>query len=392
MLSRIVTAVANTTRREWQQMLRRPIFFVASAGVMVFCYVFFLSFLKDGKPIELPAGIVDLDQSYVSRLLARNLDATPQTKIVRHYNSYPEARGAVQRGEIYGFILVQRHFESNLLARRCPTIEVYANDAYLNAGSLLLKDMSYLSALGSGFMQMKIMDMQGVDLSLKAGLVQPVALDAHLVANPWMDYGIYLANMLLPGMLQLMVIILAIFTIGGEYKAGTGGRWMITANRSMFAALTGKLLPQTLLFMLLGLGGNLLLFGVMKYPVNGSMMALMLSTCLLVLSSQAIGIFIAGLFPELSFSLSIGAFYGLFGLTFSGFSFPIEGMPAGVQMLSNFFPLRYYFRIYVGQALNGAELRYSLLYFACMLAFCLLPLLIWRRLKKASLYPAYPKS
>jgi ABC-2 type transport system permease protein len=383
-------SISRPALREWKQMIRRPIFFVASVGIVVFCYVFFLTFLNAGKPTELPAGVVDLDNSNISRTFIRNMDATPQTHIIRHYTSYSDARDDMQRGNIYGFMLIKKDFEKELLAYRRPGLTLYVNDAYLNAGSLLQKDMAYMSVMGSGFMQMRMMEGKGISHSQIKNLIQPLALDTHLIANPFVNYGIYLLNMILPGLLQLMVMILTIFTIGGELKDRTGRQWLKASNKSMFAALTGKMIPHTFLFTLLGIGGNLILFRFMAYTMNGSLYTMFLATFVLVISSQATGIFLIGLFPEISFSLSIGSLYGLLGVSFSGFTFPIEGMTPGIRMLSNVFPLRHYFRIYTDIALNGSDLHISLAYFAFMLAFCILPLLVLFRLKKAVIFMSYP--
>jgi ABC-2 type transport system permease protein len=60
------------------------------------------------------------------------------------------------------------------------------------------------------------------------------------------------------------------------------------------------------------------------------------------------------------------------------------GMPAPLQALSYMFPLRYYFLIYVDQALNGIPLVYSAWYYVAMMAFIILPLVDISLLRKAA--------
>lgn len=376
-----VKSMVKVIQRELYIIKYRPVFILAPVIIMIFCYVFFLTFLKEGKPVELPAGVVDLDNSYVSRTFIRNIDATQQTHIVKHYDNFTQARIDLQQGKIYGFVVIEKDFETKLLSYHRPTITSYVSNAYLNAGSLLMKDFSTLGSMGSAYMQMKMMDAKGENKSQEIDMLQPIALDAHLISNPWIDYGIYLLTMLLPGMLQLMTILITVFVIGNEIKGNTGKRWLVVSNKSMLAALTGKMIPYTLLWWMLGILGNILLFKYMHYPVNGSLYAMFLNTMLLVIASQAIGIFIIGLFSDTSFSLSLGAFWGFLGLSFSGFTFPVENMPYGVQIFSFLFPLRQYFRIYANEALNGSAFRYSIIYYVIMLAFCVLPLLILNKLK-----------
>lgn len=68
----------------------------------------------NGLPTDMPAGVVDLDNTATTRNIIRNLDAFQQTKIVAHYAGFADARKAMQEGKIYAFTLFpkvqrQRH-------------------------------------------------------------------------------------------------------------------------------------------------------------------------------------------------------------------------------------------------------------------------------------------
>jgi ABC-2 type transport system permease protein len=385
-----IKSIINTSAREVKRMTSRPIYLFSSVFVMVFCYIFFLTLFREGLPLALPVGIVDMDHSVLSRTFTRNMDATAQTKIVNHYSNYIEAREDMQRGKIYAFIVIKDGFERDVLSNRRPHLTYYINDAYLVAGSLTFKDITLLSELNSAAVQEQVLQAKGtVDRNQILAIVQPIALDSHLLANPWTNYGVYLINVVLPAILQLLVLMLTIFSVGIELKERTSREWLRTSNNSMFAALTGKLLPYTLLFTALGIGGNLVLYKLMHFPMNGSFARFCLATFIFVIAHQAIGIFMIGLLPVLRDGISLGGVFGLLGVTFAGFVFPIEGMPYGVRIFSELFPIRHYFRIYVNEALLAADFRYSLIYYAALLAFLILPLLVYYRLKKAAVYLKY---
>lgn len=224
---------------------------------------------------------------------------------------------------------------------------------------------------------------QEVEESEILAQVQPISSDSHMIANPYANYGVYLLNMLLPGIMQMLILLMTVFSIGNEMKQHTTPDLLKTANNSMFAVMLGKLLPYTLLFSILGIGGNLILYKYMHFPMNGSIVWLSLATVIMVLAYQAIGVFFIGLLPSLREAISLVAVYGILGVSFTGFTFPIEAMPRGVQVFQHLHPIRHYFKIYVSEALNGAPIRYSLIYFAAMLAFVILPFIIYKRLKKA---------
>lgn len=384
MANPIFQQTKNVIRRELRRMVSRPVYLFSSVFVMFFCYVFFLTFFDEGVPRELPIGIVDHDNSYVSRTLARNVDGSSQIKIVKQYANYTEARQDMQRGVIYAIVEIGDHFESDLLSGRRPNIEYYVNDAYLIAGSLSYKELTYISELGSAYLQQRLMQAKGVvGAENQMPILQPVAIDTHLIANPYPNYGVYLLNVLLPGVLQLMIIMLTVFSIGIEIKEGTKDEWYASAGNSCVASFIGKLIPYTVLFVLLGIGGNFILYRYMHYPMNGSLLWMNLATVLYVLAHQSIGVFLIGIFPRLRDAISLGAFYGLLSFTYAGFTFPIEAMPYKAQIFAWLFPIRHYFRIYANEALNGAPIQYSFIYFAILAAFLLLPFLVYRRLGKA---------
>ncbi len=371
--------------REWKRMLSRPIYLFSSAFVMIFCYIFFLSIFNDGMPRSLPIGVVDLAHSYVSRTFVRNMDAGPNVHVVKQYVDYGEARDAMQRGDIYAFYTLDKGFGRKLMSSQQPDFSFYINEAYIVAGSLTYKELIYMSNLGIAFVQKKMLELRGEEVIDKEILatVQPISNDSHMIANPYVNYGVYLLNMLLPGIMQMLILLMTVFTIGFEMKMNTTSNLMETANKSMLAALLGKLLPYTLLFSILGIGGNLVLYKFMHFPMNGSLLRYSFSTVLFVMAYQAIGVMFIGLLPSLREALSLVAVYAILGVSFTGFTFPIEAMPRGVQVFQHLFPTRYYFKIYVAEALNGAPIRYSLIYFAVLAAFMLLPFLTYKRLRNA---------
>jgi ABC-2 type transport system permease protein len=305
-------------------------------------------------------------------------------------NSHKEAREEMQLGNIYAFVEIKRHFANDVISNRRPAITFYINDGYLIAGSLIAKDITYMSAATSIGMQRKILRAKGLDEARIKGIIQPIAMDTHLIGNPWANYGTYLLNVILPGMLQIMVLMMTVFPIGVEYKERTTREWLANSDNSMLPALIGKLLPYTIIFTILGVIGNILLYEYMRYPMNSSIGWMFLATFILVLSSQAVGILFIGITPVLRDGVTFAGLFGTLGVTFAGSTFPIEQMPAATRILSNLFPIHHYFNIYVDQALNGVEIHHSFVSYIAMISFMILPLFVFFRLKNAAISQNYP--
>lgn len=73
--------------------------------------------------------------------------------------------------------------------------------------------------------------------------------------------------------------------------------------------------------------------------------------------------------------------WGVLSFSVSGFTFPVPAMPQLMQLMSDLFPMRHYYLLYVDQALNGIPMAYSWKPYLALVLFVLLPLLTLPKLK-----------
>ena len=204
-----VKQIRDVVRRELRIWQKRPIYLIGSVLVMLFCTVFYLSFLKEGVPSDVPIAIVDLDGSSTSRNFASQLDATQLGKVV-HFDTFEEARRHLQSGDITSICILPEGFNRDIQSQRQPTISFYINGLYFLGGSLAWKDLLTMVNLTAGAVQRNVLQAKGVAPSQMDGLLRPVDIDIHQIGNATMNYGAYLANMMLPGMLQMVIVIIAV--------------------------------------------------------------------------------------------------------------------------------------------------------------------------------------
>jgi len=377
--------------RELKRIVSRPTYIFMSIIIPLGFLIFFGTLMPEGLPEQLPIGIIDHDNSALSRKIVRQIDASQQTNVTAKYIHFSEARSAVQKGEIYGFAEIPNDLQKNVMGGKQPKIDFYYNQTFLIPGSLVLKDLSTLLTTISAGANLQTRQAKGQSQAESMGQILPIAPELHAIGNPYINYSVYLINVLLPGLLQLMILITTVYCIGKELKKNSSRKWMRYANGSLLNALTGKLLPYTIIFTSMAFFYDFCLYKIMHYPLNNSIGWMFLASFFLVLAAQSIGVLMIGVFPVLRDGLSFSGLYGMLAISYSGLSFPIEGMPTLLQGLSYIFPIRWFFRIYQGIALNGFDPIYSANYYLIMLLFLFLPLLIWKRLKKALIEQNYPK-
>ena len=385
-----MNSILKVARREFGIIRRKPVYLLGSVGVMAVCCLFYLTFFKAGLPEDLPIGVLDLDNSSLSRNFCRQLDATQLGKVIK-YEDFTTARDAMQTGEITSLCVIPQGMNEDVNANRRPVFTYYVNSLYLIGGALSYKDILTMVTLTGGAVQREVLRMKGYSEGAIMGLIQPIVIDEHKIGNATTNYGVYLNNIILPGLLALSIIFVLIYALGSELRYGTSRELMETADGSMAAALLGKLLPYTLIYLALGLGLDLLMFGVCHYPINGSVGNMMLAMVVFILANEAVAVTIIGLLPTLRYALSIAALFTILGFSFSGFTFPVEAMPTAIQGISVLFPLRFYYLLYVQEAIFGTGFAGWWQYLVYMLLFLAGPLCVSRRLKGAWLNQNFEK-
>ena len=382
--------IIAVARRELRIIRQRPIYLLGSVGVIAFCAIFFLTFLKDGLPSDVPIGLVDYDYSSTSRNFCQQLDASQLGKVV-HYDSFAAAREDMNRGKIAAVCVVPVGMNDDIQANRQPKITFYVNGLYFVSGALAWKDLLQMVNLTNGAVQRQAFRARGYNDSQIMGMIRPVDVDVHQIGNVGTNYNYYLSSVLLPGVLEMIVIIVLIYSLGAELKYGTSRHLLQTSGNSIMTALAGKLLVWTLTFSAIGLILILLLFHRLHFPLAGSIWNMFLGIFLMIFASEAIAIFILEMLPVPRLALSIGALYSVLGFSLSGFTLPIEAMPPYIQGLAAAFPLRHYYLFYVQEAIFGAGFAGWWKQVIYLLIFILLPLIGLVRLKKAYIHQNFPK-
>ena len=376
-------------KRETFRIASKPMYLFCMVIAPIFCYLFFTTLMGNGLPTNLPAGVVDLDNTATTRNIIRNLDAFQQTEIVAHYASFEEARKAVQRGEIYSFYYIPKGTTEEALSSRQPKVSFYINYSYLVAGSLAYKDQRTMSELVGAAVGQATLIARGATEEQAIAFLQPIVIDTHALNNPWLNYSVYLCNTLLPGVLMLLIFLTTTYTLGVEIKEKTANQLMKMADNSIVTALIGKLLPQTIIFFISVTFYNAYLYGFLHYPCHSGILPMLFAGLLMVLASQAVGVFFFGLFGSMRLALSASSLWGVLSFSISGFSFPVMAMHPTLQALSNLFPLRHYFLIYVDLALNGYPMVYAWHSIVALLLFMLLPFFVLKKLRTAMLHYVY---
>ena len=323
----------NVLLREWRRMTSRRIYLGAAVVLPLFLLFFMATIFGNGQMRHLPIGIVDGDNTATSRDIVRNIGAVPTFDVVAHYADDAEARAAVRRREVYGYLAIPPRFEEDMMRGTDATLCYYYHYALLAVGG------EVMIAFETALIPVRMAPIVGEALMLgdtEANIetfLLPMTSDDHALYNPSLDYAEYLAVPIFYIMLQILVLLVTLYAVGSD-KLSAFGRWPL--------AMVGKLLPYTLIFVAEAMLANVVFFHWEHIPMVGDMGLLALTTVLFIVATQSVAVILYTLFPVLSLVISVVSMVGSLGATLSGLTFPLSAMSPVVQYAAKLFPVRHF--------------------------------------------------
>ena len=337
----------NVLLREWRRMTSRRIYLGAAVVLPLFLIFFMATIFGDGQMRHLPIGIVDEDNTSTSRSIVRSIAAVPTFDVVAHYANDAEARAAVSRREVYGYLSIPPRFEEAVVRGTDATLCYYYHYALLAVGG------EVMSAFETALIPVRMAPIVSEAIILGdteeniETFLLPMTADDHALYNPSLDYAEYLAVPIFYIMFQILVLLVTLYAVGSD-KLLAFGRWPLATQSLSFgssnlaAAVVGKLLPYTLIFVAEAMLANVVFFHWEHIPMVGDMGLFALTTVLFIVATQSVAVILYTLFPVLSLVISVVSMVGSLGATLSGLTFPLSAMSPVVQYTAKLFPVRHF--------------------------------------------------
>lgn len=388
----IMNLLYNVLFRECHRITSRRLYFGVCILLPLFCLFFMATIFGNGQMENIPIGIVDQDNTAASRTIARRIAATPTFRVTEHFTDEASARQALQRKEIYGYLSIPPQFEQKTVSGTGATLTYYYHYALLSVGSELMA--AFETTLAPVALSPIVVQAEalGVGQEQIQTFLLPVEANTHPLYNPDMDYSIYLSQPFFFVLFQILILLVTVYAIGREFKFGTTQEWMGAAtpagknpanlrNADMLTAVAGKLLPYTVMFSVIGILANYVLFGLMNIPFQGSLWLMNIVTVLFIMATQALAVLIFSIFPKIAYIISVVSMVGSLGATLSGVTFPVTAMYAPVHAASYLFPVRHFTEAAQAMIYFDAGFAYFWQSVAVLLVFLLLAILILPLLK-----------
>lgn len=341
-------------------------------------FVILLSIFSSGVPHNIPVGVVDMDNTNLSRKISMWIGATQEVSVAMHLSNQEEAYRQMAEGKLDAVIIIPEDTEKNILKGIGQQVPVFVNNTNLLKGGYLQKGIYKALATLSGGIKLQVAMKSGLPESKAKAKIQPVRLQQHILFNPFGNYSYFLLSALLPLMVVVFTLLSNVFAIGTEVREGTGPEWLELANGSLIVGLAGKLLPYTVLLSIATLVMNVVLFVQMGTPLRGNFAFIVMGELGMIITYQLLAVLLVAVTANLRLALSLASAYSMMALTFSGLTFPQFAMPLAAKIFSYLFPFTQWVKIFISQAIRGEDavraiVPMSIYTLFILLAVCFLP-------------------
>lgn len=351
--------------------------------IPVMLSLLYVLMFRAGVVESLPIAIVDKDNTNTSSTLVDMVAASPSTMVSSNGGSLEEAQQQMRRGKVGAIVYIPEGLESKVMGAGGAEVAIWIDGTFITKSSLIRRDLTtIMEAFNIGITTQKLVS-QGQSQGAAYQQAYPIVLEKHILFNPYGSYAYYLLPGLLPLVLIIMVTLTTAYVVGSEFRYGTADVWLRAAGGNITRAVATKLAPYLLIFMVISLFMNTLLYRFLGLPLNSQSMGLMfLSNVFVILAYQMLAVVFVALTTNMRFALSISAAYTIAAFSFAGLTFPHLAMYKPIAFLANFFPFTFYADLFVEQSIKGAPLARSWYDLAIMGCFIFVGMLFLPMLKR----------
>ena len=309
---------------------------------------------SSGTALDLPIGVVDLEQSTLSRGLIRYYDASPTLAVTQGFTSVKKGSDAMKSGQIYALVVIPDDLTRSVVLGHAPTVTTFYNSQFILIGKLVNSAMQ--QAQGTYNAQISaVKNMSQGNVAPQQALAQAVPIQTQITAlfNSNSHYGQFLVSAAVPALWQIFIVATTVLSFAIEQRRQGVITWL---GKHPIHSVFAKII--TLFGFIFNTGTGVLIGDVWFVRVANAWQLgiLLLGQILMVLACQSVGAAFFMLTQDVTRSMSFVAAFTAPAFAFMGVTFPSSDMTMLAQIWRNLLPVSHYIDVQIKQVNNGVGL------------------------------------
>tara|TARA_R110000764_G_scaffold39922_1_gene89240 strand:- start:1498 stop:2655 length:1158 start_codon:yes stop_codon:yes gene_type:complete len=334
---------------------------------------------------DLPIGVVDLENSSLSRQLIREFDATPALRVAQNYSDVLAAKNAFIGNDVYAYMVIPRNFDRDVAIGTVPQVTVFYNSQYILVGKLI--SSAALQAQGTFNAQIgELQQLAKGNTTRISALAKTVTISTQITPlfNQNSNYAQFLVSAIVPALWQISIVISTILFFSANYRIYGSDKVFAQEPYRNVIRMNLFYLP---FFLVQGLAFLLWFYVSLGWPMSGSLWILFFAQMITVAACMVIGNVFFLINFDSARAMSFAAAFTAPSFAFMGVTFPATDMNILAKIWRSLLPISHYIEAQISQASYGLSAWQTLSGFSLSMLGYLVPLffvflLIKNHLKK----------
>lgn len=303
----------------------------------------------EGAISDIPVAVLDEDNSELSRTIVSFLDATEQMNVTYYLSSEDDLNNFFINHKEHAVFRIPKNTELDVVTGKGANIQTYTNSSNIIFGNILLREAYIVMGTVSAGATIERFIAAGLTEDMAMDLALPVIVNYKPLYNPVYNYLYYLVPGLLTVLLQMIIFFVSTRAVNSEFSNGTYNELLFIAKGNPVNVIAGK----SIVYLFFGLALSafiLMIFVAFGIPFQDSIWELIVLFTFFLLANIMIGLMLSSTIEDEILSLDIAFFYNSPAFVFSGFTFPMIGMPFFDTLYAQFIPYTHFlyafFKVY----------------------------------------------
>jgi len=361
-------------RREICRFAKDKVMIALAIVIPVIICLIFVVIYDTGAITELPVAVYDADNSEVSRMFCRALDASSSMKIVDNVNSIPEIEDGIRKGIYQGGFYFPANMERDIKANRQTPPVLYKNSQNIIVCNYLLREgLTILRTYNAGVL-LKKLRLKGASDEQGMAIVNPISVDVSVLYNANFSYLSFLSPGFIFVQFQMTIMLSALLVFVREFERKTIDSALAIVNNNRALFILGKALPLFLVHCCMAIIILCIAFPLGKIYLPGSYPAVICITLLFVLASFIPGLLLGAVVHDSFYVTELSIFINMPTFIYSGYTFPLWAVPGLFVAFAQIMPFTHFFTAFFKVAQMNVSITYAFPEICKLLAFIILPI------------------
>ncbi|MFK5855040.1 MAG: ABC transporter permease [Bacteroidota bacterium] len=315
--------------------------------VIVFILLAFIYI--EGALRKIPVAVLDEDNTKLSRTIVDFINSSAAMEVTYYLSSEDKLETFFLKHDEHAVFRIPHGMERDVMRGKNTVIQALTNSSNIIYGNVLLREAYTIVGTVSAGVTIKKLVANGLTERQALNLAMPIVVSSKPLFNPIYNYMYYLVPGLMMVLLQMIVFFISTRSINSEFNNGTFDDLVVVSNNSAFNIIVGK----SLVYFLLSMGIAMfiaLIFLAFGIPFKDRAVEVLVLVSVFILSNMALGQMLSATIDDEMLALDIAFFYNSPAFVFSGFTFPIFGMPFFDTLYAQFIPYTHFlyafFKVY----------------------------------------------